>query len=71
VRDDHILDRLLKTVRHDWENSKKLDLSDEGLLAELEQYDPNVARIWRSRRIRVGRSVELAGGLTRTLSLAL
>ncbi len=43
VRDDHILDRLGKTVRHDWENSKLLDLSDEGLLAELEQYDPNVA----------------------------
>ncbi|WP_433983663.1 phospholipase D-like domain-containing protein [Tunturiibacter empetritectus] len=43
VRDDHILDRLLKTVRHDWENSTRLDLSDEGLLAELEQYDPNVA----------------------------
>ena len=43
VRDEHILDRLLKTVRHDWENSKLLDLSDAGLLAELEQYDPNVA----------------------------
>src|SRR5271168_3479535 len=43
VRDDHILDRLLKTVQHDWENSKLLDLSDAGLLAELEQYDPNVA----------------------------
>ena len=43
VRDDHILDRLGKTVRHDWENSKLLDLSDEGLLAELEEYDPNVA----------------------------
>ena len=43
VRDEHIVDRLLKTVRHDWENSKLLDLSDAGLLAELEQYDPNVA----------------------------
>jgi cardiolipin synthase A/B len=43
VRDDHILDRLGKTVRHDWENSKLLDLSDAGLLAELEEYDPNVA----------------------------
>jgi phosphatidylserine/phosphatidylglycerophosphate/cardiolipin synthase-like enzyme len=43
VRDAHILDRLGKTVRHDWENSKLLDLSDEGLLAELEEYDPNVA----------------------------
>jgi len=43
VRDEHILDRLLKTIRHDWENSKKLDLSDEGLMAELQGYDANVA----------------------------
>ncbi|NYF88694.1 phospholipase D-like domain-containing protein [Tunturiibacter empetritectus] len=43
VRDEHIIERLLKTVRHDWENSKRLDLSDAGLLAELGQYDPNVA----------------------------
>jgi cardiolipin synthase len=43
VRDEHIIDRLRKTVRHDWENSKVLDLSDEGLMAELEGYDPNVA----------------------------
>ncbi|NYF53138.1 phospholipase D-like domain-containing protein [Tunturiibacter gelidoferens] len=43
VRDEHIIDRLKKIVRHDWENSKQLDLSDEGLLAELGQYDPNVA----------------------------
>ena len=43
VRDQHIIERLRNTVRHDWENSKKLDLSDEGLLAELGKYDPNVA----------------------------
>ncbi|WP_158943707.1 phospholipase D-like domain-containing protein [Granulicella sp. S190] len=43
VRDEHIIERLCATVRHDWENSKKLDLSDEGLMAELEGYDPNVA----------------------------
>jgi cardiolipin synthase A/B len=43
VRDEHIVDRVRKIVRHDWENSRPLDLSDEGLLAELEQYDPNVA----------------------------
>ena len=43
VRDEHIIDRLRQTVGHDWENSKLLDLSDEGLLAELEEYDPNVA----------------------------
>jgi cardiolipin synthase len=43
VRDEHIIERLRNTVRHDWENSKRLDLSDAGLLAELGQYDPNVA----------------------------
>jgi cardiolipin synthase A/B len=42
VRDEHITNRILKVLRHDWENSHPLDLSDEGLLAELEQYDPNV-----------------------------
>jgi cardiolipin synthase A/B len=43
VRDAHIIDRLRNTVQYDWENSKRLDLSNEGLLAELGQYDPNVA----------------------------
>jgi cardiolipin synthase len=43
VRDEHIIERVKNTVRHDWENSKQLDLTDEGLMAELEQYDPNVA----------------------------
>ncbi len=43
VKDDHIVDRVRKVLRHDWENSKPLDLSDEGLLAELKDSDPNVA----------------------------
>jgi phosphatidylserine/phosphatidylglycerophosphate/cardiolipin synthase-like enzyme len=43
VKDEHIIERVKNTVRHDWENSKQLDLTDEGLMAELEQYDPNVA----------------------------
>jgi phosphatidylserine/phosphatidylglycerophosphate/cardiolipin synthase-like enzyme len=43
VRDEHIIERVKNTVRHDWEHSKQLDLTDEGLMAELEQYDPNVA----------------------------
>ncbi|MBV8865025.1 MAG: phospholipase [Acidobacteriaceae bacterium] len=42
VRDDHIIDRLHGVVHHDWENSRPLDLTDEGLLAELEEYDENV-----------------------------
>lgn len=43
VRDDHIMDRLHGVVHADWENSRPLDLTDDGLLAELEDLDENVA----------------------------
>jgi phosphatidylserine/phosphatidylglycerophosphate/cardiolipin synthase-like enzyme len=43
VDDEHIIHRIRKTLEHDWENSKSLDLSPEGLLKELENYDPDVA----------------------------
>jgi phosphatidylserine/phosphatidylglycerophosphate/cardiolipin synthase-like enzyme len=36
VRDDSVVDRLHKVAQHDWEHSHPLDLSDEGLLADLE-----------------------------------
>jgi cardiolipin synthase len=36
VRDEDVVDRLYKTLKHDWEHSRPLDLSDEGLLADLE-----------------------------------
>jgi phosphatidylserine/phosphatidylglycerophosphate/cardiolipin synthase-like enzyme len=36
VRDDNIVDRLYKTAQYDWDHSHPLDLSDEGLLADLE-----------------------------------
>jgi phosphatidylserine/phosphatidylglycerophosphate/cardiolipin synthase-like enzyme len=36
VRDENIVDRLHKVARHDWEHSYPLDLSDEGLLTDLE-----------------------------------
>jgi cardiolipin synthase A/B len=42
VKDDHVIARINRVVCHDWENSKPLDLSDEGLLAELKEHDPNV-----------------------------
>lgn len=42
VRDKHVVDRIHEVLKHDWENSHPLDLSDEGLLAELEDYDENV-----------------------------
>ena len=38
VHDEDIVERLHKIARHDWENSYPLDLSDEGLFADLENY---------------------------------
>jgi len=36
VDDDEIIERLHKVAHHDWENSHPLDLTDEGLMADLE-----------------------------------
>ncbi len=38
VHDKHIVDRLHDVVRHDWKHSHPLDLTDEGLLADLEKH---------------------------------
>jgi cardiolipin synthase A/B len=38
VRDRHIVKRMIKIVRHDWKHSHPLDLTDAGLLAELERH---------------------------------
>ena len=38
VSDKHIVDRLRDVVRHDWKHSHTLDLSDKGLLADLEKH---------------------------------
>ena len=43
VRDPHVIERLEKVVRRDWENSRRIDLSDAGLMAELQDTDANVA----------------------------
>jgi cardiolipin synthase len=43
VRDDGITTRIHEVVHQDWENSKPIDLTDEGLLADLEDIDENVA----------------------------
>jgi hypothetical protein len=43
VDDPAVIERLQKTFHSDWDNSKPMDLSDEGLLAELEGHDENVA----------------------------
>ena len=36
TRDDSVVDRLHDVARHDWKHSHALDLSDQGLLADLE-----------------------------------
>src|ERR1700677_2651113 len=38
VDDKHIVDRLHDVVRHDWKHAHALDLSDEGLLADLKKH---------------------------------
>jgi phosphatidylserine/phosphatidylglycerophosphate/cardiolipin synthase-like enzyme len=43
VRDEEVMDRLHTIAHHDWENSRRLDLTDAGLLAELQDTDKNVA----------------------------
>jgi phosphatidylserine/phosphatidylglycerophosphate/cardiolipin synthase-like enzyme len=37
VRDEDVVRRLHRVVRHDWKHAHPLDLSDEGLLGDLEQ----------------------------------
>src|SRR5262245_59052497 len=37
TRDDNIVERLHKIAHHDWEHSHPLDLTDEGLLSDLEE----------------------------------
>ena len=39
IGDEDILDRLQKVAHHDWENSHPIDLTDEGLLADLEEHN--------------------------------
>ena len=38
VDDKHVVDRLHDVVRHDWKHSHPLDLTDEGLLADLKKH---------------------------------
>jgi phosphatidylserine/phosphatidylglycerophosphate/cardiolipin synthase-like enzyme len=37
VREESVVDRLYRVARHDWKHSHPLDLSDEGLRADLEE----------------------------------
>lgn len=40
----HVVERLVETSHHDWKHSHKLDLSDEGLRAELEKHQMEGAK---------------------------
>ena len=35
VRDQDVIDRVHKLVHYDWKNSRPIDLSDEGLVADM------------------------------------
>jgi len=39
VRDATVVDRLHEIAAHDWEHSHPLDLSDAGLLADLDRVE--------------------------------
>jgi len=43
VRDPEVVDRLHKIARHDWENSHPMDLTDAGLMADLEDREEDAA----------------------------
>jgi len=43
VRDEDVVSRLHEVTHTDWKNSVPLDLTDEGLMAELEDYDENAS----------------------------
>lgn len=41
--DGHMIKRIVKVVSHDWKHSHRLDLTDEGLLDELERHNIEAA----------------------------
>ncbi len=43
VHSDEVVERLTKIAHHDWEHSHHLDLTDEGLLKELEEHKIDAA----------------------------
>ncbi|MCM8596194.1 phospholipase D-like domain-containing protein [Accumulibacter sp.] len=43
VHDEAVVGRLRQVADRDWENSRPLDLSDEGLIADLEADEPDIA----------------------------
>ena len=39
VNDRRVIKQMMKVARHDWKHSRRLDLSDKGLLAELKRHN--------------------------------
>ena len=40
----HLVQRLVKVSQHDWEHSRKLDLSGEGILGDFEKHGTEGAK---------------------------
>jgi phosphatidylserine/phosphatidylglycerophosphate/cardiolipin synthase-like enzyme len=57
TRDERVVDRLHNVARHDWEHSHALDLSDEGLLGDLEDRIEGSAQL-----LAIDDNGEFAGG---------
>jgi cardiolipin synthase A/B len=45
VHSSNVVERLREIAHHDWKHSQPLDLTDEGLLAELEEHKINAAEL--------------------------
>ena len=43
VSDKHVVERMMKIVHYDWKHSHRMDLTDKGLLAELERHNIEAA----------------------------
>ena len=43
VSDEHVVERMMKIVHYDWKHSHRMDLTDKGLLAELERHNIEAA----------------------------
>jgi cardiolipin synthase len=43
VTDEAVVERMVKIVNHDWKHSHRMDLTDKGLLAELERHNIDAA----------------------------
>jgi phosphatidylserine/phosphatidylglycerophosphate/cardiolipin synthase-like enzyme len=66
VHDDDVVARLDRIVRHDWEHSHPMDLSDEGLLADLDGRIEGIAKLLAINVKRVKRAKPAKGTGTAT-----